>query len=50
MDALLITRNDTELLLLLLVAFTGLNALFGFLRISDGLLGGDEPSVTLRRS
>ena len=39
----------TELFLLLLVAFTGLDRLFCLLGLSDGLLYGDVPAITLRR-
>jgi len=37
----------TDLLLLLLVAIAGLNALLGLLRIDDGLLDGNVPAITL---
>jgi hypothetical protein len=37
----------TNLLLVLLVALARLNRVFGSLGLGDGLLNGDEPSVTL---
>jgi hypothetical protein len=37
----------TELGLLLLVSLAGLDALLGLLGLSDGLLDGDEPAITL---
>ncbi len=37
----------TNLLLVLLVAFAGLNSVLGSLGLGDGLLNGDEPSITL---
>jgi hypothetical protein len=42
-------ETHTNLLLVLLVALAGLDAIFGSLGLGDGLLDGDEPAIALGR-